>query len=162
MLPNNLHQDGVQFLKRLDQGLSGIVRGQLLICFVNGVLTLIGLWMFQVKFAFLLATVAGLMSLIPIFGSILSTLPIALVALSQSVNLMFISVLWIIGIHLLESNFLNPKIMGNATHIHPVVVIFALVAGEHFYGLTGAFLAMPVASIVLAFVQSILEKAKAT
>ena len=55
---------------------------------------------------------------------------------------------WIIGIHLVEANFLNPKIMGNAAKIHPVLVVFALIAGEHSYGLVGALFAVPVASII--------------
>ena len=55
---------------------------------------------------------------------------------------------WIIGIHLLEANLLNPKIIGNAAKIHPVVVIFALVVGEYNGGLVGALFAVPVASIV--------------
>ena len=48
---------------------------------------------------------------------------------------------WIIGIHLVEANFLNPKIMGDSAKIHPVLVVFALIAGEHSYGLVGALFA---------------------
>ena len=55
---------------------------------------------------------------------------------------------WILLIHFLEANFLNPKIMGHASKIHPVVIIFALLAGEHAYGIVGALLAVPAASIV--------------
>ena len=44
--------------------------------------------------------------------------------------------------------YLNPKVMGHQAHIHPVLVVFALVAGEHFYGLIGALLAVPCASIL--------------
>ena len=55
---------------------------------------------------------------------------------------------WIIVIHLVEANFLNPKIMGDAAKIHPVLVVFALIAGEHSYGLVGALFAVPVASII--------------
>ena len=51
-------------------------------------------------------------------------------------------------IHFVEANFLNPKIMGTASKIHPVVVVFALIAGEHAYGIVGALLAVPAASIV--------------
>src|SRR5690606_26759634 len=56
--------------------------------------------------------------------------------------------LWIIGIHQLEANFLNPKIIGDAAKIHPFLVVFALLVGEHFFGLSGALLAVPVLSIV--------------
>jgi predicted PurR-regulated permease PerM len=56
--------------------------------------------------------------------------------------------LWIVGIHFLEANLLNPKIIGTAAKIHPVLVIFALFTGEHSYGLVGALLAVPLLSAI--------------
>lgn len=147
-------------LSRIDVGLSGAIRGQLMICLINAVLTLIGLWIFKVKFALVLATLAGIFSLIPIFGSILSTIPIALVALSSSAVTALMALGWIIAIHGLEANFLNPKILGKATQIHPVLVVLALLTGEHFYGLAGALLAVPVTSILLNIFHAALLKAK--
>ena len=61
-----------------------MIRGQLLICLINGVLTYIGLLIFKVKYALLLAGIAAVMSLIPIFGSILSSIPIVAIALISS------------------------------------------------------------------------------
>jgi predicted PurR-regulated permease PerM len=57
-------------------------------------------------------------------------------------------------IHFLEANFLNPKIMGDAAKIHPVVIVLALVAGEHFYGLAGALFAVPFVSFCLTVMKS--------
>ena len=54
---------------------------------------------------------------------------------------------WIVGIHQLEANLLNPKIMGDAAKVHPVLVVFALLAGEHVFGIIGALLAVPLLSI---------------
>ena len=71
-------------LARVDRGLSGVVRGQLLICAVNGVLTAIGLFVLGVKYWPTLSLMAGVMSLVPIFGSILSSIPIVAIALTQS------------------------------------------------------------------------------
>src|SRR5258706_16174383 len=94
------------------------------------------------------------MSLIPVFGSILSSIPIVAVALvagqKSGVDLTrgLATLAWIIGIHLLEANFLNPKIIGGAAKIHPVVVIFALLVGEEVGGLPGALVAVPAASIL--------------
>jgi predicted PurR-regulated permease PerM len=137
----------------INRGLSGVIRGQLLICLVNGVLTYIGLVIFGIKYSLILAVVAAVMSLIPIFGSILSTIPIVLAALvsgEEGIDIAraVFSVLWIVGIHFLEANFLNPKIIGTAAKIHPVLVIFALIVGEHSYGLVGALLAVPVTSMI--------------
>ena len=58
---------------------------------------------------------------------------------------------WIAGIHLLEANFLNPKIIGDSAHIHPVVVVFALLVGEQSAGLPGALFAVPIASVLVTF-----------
>lgn len=148
-----------EFLSRLDQRLAGVVRGQLTICLINAVLTLIGLLVLGIKFAFILATLAGIFSLIPIFGSIASTIPIVLVALTDSFLTGFLALLWIIGIHALEANFLNPKIMGDSAKIHPVIIILSLIAGEHYYGIIGALLAVPIMSIIITIFYSILGKA---
>jgi predicted PurR-regulated permease PerM len=142
-------------LKEFDRGLSGVIRGQLVICVVNATLTTAGLLLFKVKYALLLGLLAGTMSFIPVFGSILSSVPIVTVALASGpAGLSFstgLAVLaWIVGIHLLEANFFNPKIIGTAAKIHPVVVVFALMVGEESGGLIGALLAVPIASMVQA------------
>ncbi len=153
LIPIGYRSDYDVIVAGIDRGLSGVIRGQLLICLVNGVLTYVGLQIFGIKYGLILALVAAVLSLIPIFGSILLTVPIVLAALVSSDSgvdvprAVFIT-LWIIGIHFLEANFLNPKIIGTAAKIHPVLVIFALVLGEHSYGLVGALLAVPVAAIV--------------
>ncbi len=121
-----------RFLRRLDRGLSGVVRGQLLICLVNGVLSAIGFSLFHLKYWPILAFVAAVMSLIPIFGSILSSVPAVAIGLTQSPGTAFGVLAWIVGIHQLEANFLNPKIIGDSAKIHPVLVVFSLIVGEHF------------------------------
>jgi predicted PurR-regulated permease PerM len=150
LLPAEYGTDSQRLLERIDRSLSGVVRGQVTICVVNGTLTFLGLVLFGVKFAFLLATVATVFSLIPIFGTILSSVPIVLIALADGFQKGFAILLWIIGIHALEAYFLNPKIMGSAARIHPVIVAFSLIAGETTFGLVGALFAVPVASIIVA------------
>lgn len=150
LLPPELADDGHKLLASIDRSLAGVVRGQVTICLVNGALTFVGLLLFGVKFAALLATVATLFSLIPIFGTIISSVPIVLIALSQSWKQGLAILLWILGIHALEAYFLNPKIMGSAARIHPVVVAFALIAGEHTFGLVGALFAVPIAAVIVA------------
>jgi predicted PurR-regulated permease PerM len=148
-------------LGRIDRGLSGVVRGQLTICAVNGILTLIGLLILKVKFAFLLATMAAVFSLVPIFGSILSTIPIVIVALSSGLTSAFLALLWIVGIHALEANLLNPKIMGDAAKIHPALVVLALIVGERYYGIVGALLAVPLMSILVTIFKAARTRAMA-
>lgn len=153
LFPPNVRDDYDIIIAGIDRGLSGVIRGQLLICLINGILTYIGLLIFDVKYSLILAFVAAAMSLIPIFGSILSTIPIVLAALVSGDSGLDIArgvamVAWIVGIHFIEANFLNPKIIGTAAKIHPVLVIFSLILGEKSYGLIGALFAVPVLSMI--------------
>ena len=147
--PKHYQRAWQHLMQYLDRGLAGVIRGQLAICAVNGFLTWIGLMFLGVHYAGLLGLIAGIFSLIPIFGTILSTVPIVLIAWSAGTFYQgLLALAWILLIHFIEANFLNPKIMGTASKIHPVVVVFALIAGEHAYGIVGALLAVPAASIV--------------
>lgn len=134
-------------LARIDRGLAGVVRGQLVICLVNGVLSAIGFAAVGLKYWPVLALTATVFSLIPIFGSIASAVPAVVFGLTQSFGTAVFVLAWIVGIHQIEANFLNPKIMGDAAKIHPLLVIFSLLVGEHFFGVVGALLAVPVMSM---------------
>jgi predicted PurR-regulated permease PerM len=135
--------------------MAGVIRGQMLICLINGALAYIGLLVFDVRYSLLLAMVAAVLSIIPVFGILISAIPLLGVALvSGDVGLEGLAfgraaaiVGWIVGIHLLESSYLNPRVIGTAD-IHPVVLIFALLAGWEVYGPIGAVLALPVASML--------------
>ena len=156
LVPYDYHREFEELWASMDRGLGGVIRGQLLICLVNGVLTFIGLVVFGVKYSFLLALMAGAFSLIPIFGTIISSIPIIVIAAASggeglSLGPALGMLAWISGIHLLEANVLNPKIIGDSAHIHPVIVIFALLAGESMFGLVGALLAIPATSLIQAF-----------
>ncbi len=150
-----------ELLERIDVKLAGAVRGQMLICLVNGALTLLGLLLFQVKFAFVLASIATVLTFIPIFGTVISTIPIVLVALTQSFSTAVAALLWILGIHAVEAYLLNPKILGSSAKIHPALVSFAILAGQRTFGFAGALFAVPVASILLASFEHFRQKARA-
>jgi len=160
MIPPEHTSDVRRLVARIDRSLSGVVRGQMTICLVNGILTFIGLILLGVKFAFLLATVATILSLVPIFGSIISSVPIVAIALSQGWQTGLGALGWIVGIHALEAYFLNPKIIGSAARIHPLIVAFSLIAGERSYGIVGALFAVPVAAIAVACFDFVRQKAQ--
>lgn len=161
LVPEGWERGFDAFLVRADLRLSGAIRGQLIICAVNGVLTLAGLLLLEVKFALVLAVVATILTFIPIFGSILSSIPIVVVALSQSWRTALLALAWILGIHALEAYFLNPKIMGRAARIHPAVIGLAILAGERTFGFSGALLAVPATSIFLAAFEGVHARADA-
>ncbi|MFH2132758.1 MAG: AI-2E family transporter [bacterium] len=136
------------FLQKQNAGLAGVVRGQMIICLVNGTLTGIGLFVLDVKFALTLSLVATVCSLIPVFGVIISSIPILMMAITNSFFTAVLSLGWILIIHFIEGNILNPKIIGKSAEIHPVLVILALMAGQNAYGIFGALIAVPLFSIL--------------
>ncbi|MEZ4256958.1 MAG: AI-2E family transporter [Polyangiales bacterium] len=135
-------------VRRIDRGLSGVVRGQLVIALVNGLLSGIAFYALDLRYWPVLTLVATALSIIPIFGAILSSVPAVVIALQDDVSKAVAVALAIVVIHQLEANVFNPKIMGDAAKLHPVLVVFALLAGEHAFGIAGALLAVPVLSIL--------------
>ncbi|MEB3222057.1 MAG: AI-2E family transporter [Candidatus Sericytochromatia bacterium] len=134
----------------IDRGLAGAVRGQIGVCIVNGVLTTLGLMVLGVKFAITLGVLAGFFSLIPVFGTLFSSVPIVAVALTNSPATGLLALIWILLIHLIEANFLNPNIIGHNAELHPALVVLALLVGEHYGGPVGLLIAVPIATVVRA------------
>ncbi len=163
LVPPRHKRDMERLLDDIDRGLSGVIRGQLTICLINAAFTAAGLLLFSVKYPFFLSLIAGALSFIPVFGSIFSSVPVVAVALVSGPGGAFslakgFEVLgWVVLIHLVEANLLNPRIIGSATKIHPVVVVLALLMGEQTAGLVGALLAVPVASMVQSSVVFLLN-----
>jgi predicted PurR-regulated permease PerM len=151
LVPGSHRADFRRLLHGIDAGLSGVVRGQLTIMLVNGLLTLVGLLVLKIKFAWALAFLATILYVIPLFGTFISSIPIVLLALgSGGPSQALLALGWILGVHALEGYVLNPKIMGDAARIHPVLIVLALVVGERSAGIAGALLAAPVMSVFVA------------
>jgi len=159
LVPSAWRGDAQRLIRGIDTGLAGVVRGQLTIMLVNGVLTLLGLLALRVPFAFALSALASLLYVVPLFGTIISTVPIVLVAWGAGgLGKGLLALGWVLFIHALETYVLNPKIMGDASKIHPVLIVLALVVGERNWGLVGALLAVPLASVFVAIFRFLHKK----
>lgn len=150
LVPRYWRGDYDRLLGGVDVGLAGVVRGQVTIMGINGTLTFIGLYLLKIPFAFALSFVATIFYVVPIFGTIISSIPIVLLALTVSFGKGLAALAWILVIHGLETYVLNPKIMGDAARIHPVLIVLAIVVGERSAGIVGALLAVPVMSVFVA------------
>lgn len=148
LIPLRYRAEVLDLIHAIDRDLSGTIRGQLLICLINGTLTTLGLLMLKVKFAITIGLVAGIFSLIPVFGAVISTIPAVIIALTQSLWTALAVIGVIIIIHLIEANFLNPKILGHTVELHPSVVVFSIIVGEHFFGVMGLLFGVPVMAIL--------------
>lgn len=147
------YQKGVTELAiEINRDLGGAIRGQLIICILNGLLTTIGLFVLKIKYAVTLGIIAAIFSLIPIFGTIFSLVPTVAIALTQSWVAALEVVAVVLLIHLIEANFFNPKIMGSSVELHPAIIIFSIYVGEHLFGMAGLLLAVPVVAIIRSII----------
>lgn len=142
------HERMERILLAIDESLGGYVRGQVLLSSVITAAAYVVYYMLDLKYALLLAIVMGAMNVIPYFGPIIGTIPAALIALTMSFRLFLFVILFNLLIQLLESSLLSPYIMGKHVHIHPIVLIFTLLAGAELGGIIGMIIAVPTVTIL--------------
>jgi predicted PurR-regulated permease PerM len=94
---------------------------------------------------------AFLLEFIPIIGVFVSGVACVLIALSKGIILALIVLAYFVVVHVIESDVVGPRIVGHAIGVHPIVSIFALLAGAELFGLWGALFASPVAGVAQAF-----------
>jgi len=129
------------------------IRGQLILGLVVGVGTFIGLMVLGTfvdpvfsRYAVLLAVIAGVLELLPVIGPIIAAVPAVLLGATAGVPGIVAALLLYFAIQQIENTLLVPKIQGDATDLHPAVVIFSLILGGAIAGLLGAILALPIAA----------------
>lgn len=147
-VPPAYRADATHALTRIVGQLESWALATLLLMLVVGVVSGLGLWALGVPNAFLFGIIAGLGEGIPTLGPILSAVPPAIVALADEP----IKALWVLGlffvIQQLENTLLVPWIMGRSLNLHPVSILFFVLALGSFVGVLGALLAVPTAIIV--------------
>ena len=152
------HQPYVMHLvNRMQIKMGHWLRGQLIVALALAAMSYIGLMILGVNYAVLLALLVGLFSFIPYMGAILGSLPAIFIAFTQSPFMSALAVALFYIIHLIEGNFLQPKIMQRAVGLNPIVSIMAILAGFKLAGLIGAVLSIPVATALAVFIKDVLE-----
>ncbi|AEE13960.1 protein of unknown function UPF0118 [Thermodesulfobium narugense DSM 14796] len=159
LFPPDKRQEIIELSTDIDFVLKRIVRGQFLICLINGALTTLALVVLKIQYAILIGVLAGCLSVIPVFGTLSTTLPAVLLGLTQSWIVSLEVVIVILCIHWFESYVLSPKIMGKQAQVHPILIILALVSGEQLFGVEGLILAIPATGVLKAVVMHYLKKA---
>lgn len=144
------HREEVRFLARdIDRALAGFLRGQSLVCLFLGLWYAIGLSLIGLNFGFLIGISAGVLSFIPYVGSLTALIVSAVVALVQGWpdwKLLVMALGVVISGQFLEGNILSPKLVGASVGLHPVWLMFALLAFGSLFGFTGLIIAVPLAA----------------
>jgi predicted PurR-regulated permease PerM len=134
----------------VDRTLAGFLRGQGTVCLLLGVFYAAGLTIAGLDFGLVIGLIAGLLTFIPYVGSIVGlilSVGLALMQFGLSLEVGIIAAIFFVG-QVLEGNFLTPKLVGDQVGLHPVWVIFGLLAGGALFGFVGVLLAVPVTAVV--------------
>ncbi|MCB1604806.1 MAG: AI-2E family transporter [Gammaproteobacteria bacterium] len=135
--------------------LSAFLRGQFSVMLALGIIYTIGLWIIGLDFSLLIGMGAGLVSFIPYLGAITGMVVGVIIAFIQFGDVTYvIYVLLVFGIgQLLEGMVLTPWLVGDRIGLHPVAVIFAVLAGGQLFGFVGILLGLPIAAVVMVLLR---------
>ena len=162
LLPKNYKQEISTQAKEIDKIISSFIRGQLSVCILLGTFYGVGLSFIGLDLGMLIGFIAGIISFIPYVGSIVGFITAITIAFAQFGD--WITITQVIGVfaigQFLEGNFLTPKLVGDSIGLHPVWVMFALLAGGSLLGFLGLMIAVPLAAVIGVLTRFAISKYK--
>ena len=160
LLPRSIESETCHIASDVDKVLSAFFRGQLMVMIALGVIYTIGLSLLGLEFASLIGMGAGLLSIVPYLGSIVGVLVAAVAVIFQFQDVFHLVMVFLVfGVgQSAEGMYLTPKLVGDQIGLHPVAVIFAVLAGGQLFGFLGILLALPVAAVLNVLVRHARER----
>lgn len=152
LTPRRWRSSGKELLREINISLGNYIRGQLFVCLVVAVIATIGLLLIDMPYAVILGIFIGITNIIPYFGPIIGALPVAIIALTESFQLVLLGLLVNFLIQLVEGNILAPLIVGKSLHMHPILIMFALIVGAEVGGVVGLILSVPILAVIKVFI----------
>ncbi|MDH5485269.1 MAG: AI-2E family transporter [Gammaproteobacteria bacterium] len=164
MLPRAYEAVIAKLAKESDDVLAAFLRGQFMVMLALGIVYSTGLWLVDLKLALLIGLMAGLVSFVPYLGFILGIIAASIAMLLQThevMDLLPVFIVFAVG-QALEGMILTPLLVGDRIGLHPVAVIFAVLAGGQLFGFVGILLALPVAAVLAVLVRHAHQQYKAS
>ncbi len=155
LLPRRFEPDVVRLARASDEVLGAFFRGQLIVMLALGFIYSLGLSLLGLELALLIGVLAGLVSFVPYLGFIVGIMAAGIAAIMQfqdAVHLLYVVAVFGVG-QAIEGMVLQPLLLGERIGLHPVAVIFAVMAGAQLFGFIGVLLALPVAAIVMVLLR---------
>jgi predicted PurR-regulated permease PerM len=147
-VPTSLRQRSFGVMLEMNHQISSYIRGQIVVSFCIGVLLYIGYLIIGLDYSLVLAVIAACTSIVPYLGPAIAITPALIVAMMTSpVMLLKMIVIWTI-VQLIEGKFISPQIMGKTMHVHPITIIFVIIAAGNLFGIIGIILAVPGYAII--------------
>jgi predicted PurR-regulated permease PerM len=150
--------------REIDDVLGAFIRGQLMVMLALGLVYTLGLWLLGLDLAFIIGMVAGLLSIVPYLGTFVGVVAALLAAIFQFQDVLHpVLVLGVFAVgQSLEGMVLTPLLVGDRIGLHPVAVIFAVLAGGQLFGFLGILLALPAAASLNVLVRHLDQRYRAS
>ncbi|MFZ5559264.1 MAG: AI-2E family transporter [Patescibacteria group bacterium] len=155
------HRDYILDLwERAQKKLGRWLQGQLFLGIIVGVLVYIGLYFLKIKYALLLAIIAGILEIFPYIGPVLAAIPAIIIGFLQAPILgLWVLILYVV-VQQLENYLIVPLVIGKVVGLNPIIVIIALLVGAKLGGIPGMILAVPITAVLAEFVKDLIKKRK--
>lgn len=152
------HRDYILNLwERSQKKLGRWLQGQLFLGLIIGVMVYVGLTILNVKFALLLAVLAGILEIFPYIGPVIAAIPAVILGFLQAPTLGIWVIVWYLAIQQVENYLLVPLVIGKIVKLNPVAVILALLIGGKLGGIPGMILAVPLAAVLAEFFRDLVK-----
>lgn len=137
------------FLREVSETLAAYIRAQLMACVVVGVIEGAGLWLLGISYPLVLAIAAAVLEFVPVVGPLTLGITATLVASFHSTESAFAVAGFLVAFRIVHDYVIYPRLIGAVVEIHPVAVILAVICGAELGGVTGVFLSIPVAALLI-------------
>ncbi|WP_163101842.1 AI-2E family transporter [Peribacillus alkalitolerans] len=146
--PNKWRKTAISFLQDVEHSLGSYIRGQLIVCVSIGLISTILFWLIHLKYPLILGFIIGVTNVIPYFGPVIGAVPAIIIAAALSGKMVLFVIIIVFGLQFLEGNILSPLIVGKSLHMHPLMIMLALLIGGEVGGVVGLIIAVPILAIL--------------
>lgn len=160
LLPRPVEPTVNKLARECNEVLGAFFRGQLLVMLGLGLIYSTGLWLAGLELALLIGFISGLVAIVPYLGfvvGIAAALIAALIQFHDLIHLVYVVIAFTIG-QMAESMILTPLLVGDRIGLHPVAVIFAILAGGQLFGFVGILVALPVAAVIMVVLRHVHQR----
>lgn len=150
-VPSSYRGDACDLWDAFEASLSRYLGGLLFVVVIQGALASLALWILGVDYALLLGAWISVTAIIPYLGAVLGAIPAIILALFEGPTTTLLVVIVYVAIQQLESNYLTPRIHGQALNVHPILVFLGVIAAGELAGLAGVIFAVPALAVLRVF-----------
>jgi len=143
LFPMGWRKEILSILNKIDEGLGGFIRGQILVCICIGFTTIIALYLWGIDYAFLLGTMVGILTIIPFAGPIVGAIPAMILAFAKSPAIALGVLITFIVIHEVEKQLISPALVGRSVGVPTLVILISILIGAELFQFVGVLVAVP-------------------